>query len=528
MTPFLRRFLPAIAAVLLFPAASGAEAIFPVNDNTLAPGVFDQPAVVASGNILHVAFVGDNTSGNLSNPDTRLYYAAVNGAANFADKALERSQVILTPAVAIHNGSYTQARHPQIAMRSATQMVILFQAIPTAPPGITDSKLFRALITLENNAVKTQLIDEIKDSSVVPLTGKLTDLSFGLVTTDNTLRVAYAEKNTGDVYYARVGLDNALLVESPRLLTQQPHTRGTAPLPRLRLDGTNRSHVVWAANNDSAAPSGIYYALVQQASPGSDNLAIGATEVLSGPNRWGFPSVLLTPSGYVLVLAADEPFGTAGIGGPLGVSLLNPRAVVQDGNPVNVGNLGANASFFLYPPGMTVLPSNFDTYRPETAIDAQNRVFVAGYGYLGGPPFFQGTPGRYYGMGISNVYTTVATIAGFAEMFSPPLPVGLGEIAFATELPDDYTRPAFTLFSDKAIHFWSGPALSAPGNGVRNLYITTTASASIPPTAAAQSGCSAVDDPRRGESGRIPGALPLFLPAVLIALRRVARKAFAL
>jgi len=523
MTPFFRRFLPAFAAVLLFAAAAGAEAIFPVNDTPLVPGVFDQPAVVANGSILHVAFVGDNTSGNLSNPSTRLYYAAVNGAANFANKALPRSQVLVTPAVALDNGSYSQARHPQIAIRSATQVVILFQAIP---PSGTEYKLFRALITLGNNSVIFHRVDEILDNAGSRMAGSLADPSFGLVGIDNTLRVAYAIQDTGDVYYARVGLDNALLVGSPRLLTQQAHTRGTAPLPRLRLDGLGRSHVVWAANNDNAAPSGIYYALVQQASPGADNLAIGATEVLSGPNRWGFPTVLLPTSGYVLVIAADVPFGASGLGGPLGVSLLNPGAVLHDGNPVNVGNLGANASFFLYPPGMTVLPSSFDAYRPETAIDSVNRVFVAGYGFLGGPPLFQGTPGRYYGVAISSVYTTTATIAGFAEMFSAPLPVGLGEVAFATEIPGDYTRPAFALYSDKAIHFWSGPDNVVPS--ARNLYVTTTASATIPATPAAQSGCSAVDDPRRGESGRVPGALLLFLPAVLIALRKLARKAFAL
>ncbi len=37
----------------------------------------------------------------------------------------------------------------------------------------------------------------------------------------------------------------------------------------------------------------------------------------------------------------------------------------------------------------------------------------------------------------------------------------------------------------------------------------------------------ALDDPRRGEAGRIPGAAVLLLPAVLLALRRATRKAFA-
>jgi hypothetical protein len=36
-----------------------------------------------------------------------------------------------------------------------------------------------------------------------------------------------------------------------------------------------------------------------------------------------------------------------------------------------------------------------------------------------------------------------------------------------------------------------------------------------------------VDDPRRGEAGRIPGIAVLFLPAALLALRKVTRKAVA-
>jgi hypothetical protein len=36
-----------------------------------------------------------------------------------------------------------------------------------------------------------------------------------------------------------------------------------------------------------------------------------------------------------------------------------------------------------------------------------------------------------------------------------------------------------------------------------------------------------VDDPRRGEAGRIPGAVLLLLPAALLALRRAVRMAFA-
>jgi hypothetical protein len=94
------------------------------------------------------------------------------------------------------------------------------------------------------------------------------------------------------------------------------------------------------------------------------------------------------------------------------------------------------------------------------------------------------------------------------------------------QIPGDYTRPAFAHFSGRAVHFWSGPDDALAGDAVpRNLYVTSALdSPDNAPTA--QSGCSMVDDPRRGEAGRTPGAAVLLLPAALLALRRAARKAF--
>jgi hypothetical protein len=531
MRPFVRRFLPVFAATILFAAVVRAEAIFPVNDIGAGASLFDQPSVAANGNTIHVAFVGDNTGGNVQIPATKLYYAAVNGAADFTSTATTLSKVIVTSAVAIDNGTFTQARHPQIALRSGTQAVILFQAIPA---GGTESKLFRALVTLDNNAVKTQVVDEVRDSTGASLPGTLTDPSFGLVTSDNTARVAYAETAAGtvDVRYARVGLDNALVVGTPIPLTSilNPQARGVRPLPRLRLDGLNRSHIAWAANSNIGAggpASGAYYALVKQASTGIDNLAIGATQVLAGGYRWGFPNVLVAANSRIFVLAADEPsgpFDDAGLAGSIGISVLNPDGVVQNGLPVDISNVGSNATFFVSPPGQSVLGTNFDAYRPEAAFDGNNRVYVAGYGSLTGESPLRGTPGRFYAMTVSGVTTSAGTIADIATMASAPLPVGNGDLAFAGTIPGDYTRPAFARYSGKSVLFWSGPAVLSGG---RNLYVTSVPSFADAPAPTTQSGCSLVDDPRRGESGRIPGAAVLLLPAAILALRRAARKAFA-
>jgi len=533
MTGFRRTpFLLVVAVTLGLAAAAWAEGIFPVNDAGSGNWVFDQPSVEANGSVLHVAFVGDNAAGAAGSPNTRLYYAAVNGAADFTNKVTTRSQVLVTAPVAIDNALFNHARHPQIAVRSATELAILFQAIPS-DNAASGFKLFRALVTIDNNAVKTQQVKEVQNPVSGRMAGILVDPSFALVASDNSLRIAYTDNSTGlgNVHYARVGADNAFLVGSGILLSSLPSSQGIQPLPRLRLDGNNNSHVAWAANDTTTGtPSGgIYYAMVNAVPPiVADNLAIGATQVLFGGNRWGFPNVLLAnASNQIWVLAADERSGSTGLAGSLGIALLNPYAVTRDGNPVNVNNAGANSLFFLNPPGGSVLSSDFDAYHPEAFIDGQFRMHVAGYGFRDALSPFHGTPGRFYAMSVGSTSASVGTASVFASMVSSPVAVGLGDIAFAMQIPGDYTRPAFVHLNSKAVHFWSGPDNALAGDaGARNLYVTSVLdSPDNAPTT--QSGCSMVDDPRDGEAGRIPGAAVLLLPAALLALRRSARKAFA-
>ena len=409
--------------------------------------------------------------------------------------------------------------------------MILFQAIPA---GETNYKLFRARVTLAGNAVTSQSVAEIRDAAGARIPGKLTDPSFALVLSDNTLRIAYssfpsllAGSPYSDVYYARVGWEAARVVNNNTvLLTTTASSTGVSPLPRLLLDGNKFSHVVWAANNSTGNATGIYYAMVHAVAPGVvDNLAIGATQVLSGGYRWGFPSVLLTGTRNVWIVAADASpsGGSTGLAASVGISEVNPYAVTFDGNPVNVNNVnsGSNTSFFLNPPGGSVLSASFDAYQPEVALDSQNRMQVTGYGFRSNDPPFQGTPGRYYVMSLGSTVTGSGTSSIFANMVTSPVSVGTGDAAFAVQLPGDYTRPAFFHFTGKTVQFWSGPDNVV--TGARNLYVTSVHAPSDPTS---QSGCSMVDDPRRGESGRIPGAAALLLPAALLALRRARRKAF--
>ena len=58
--------------------------------------------------------------------------------------------------------------------------MILFQAIPA---GETNYKLFRALVTVANNAVTSHSVAEIRDAAGGRIPGRLTDPSFAVVTT---------------------------------------------------------------------------------------------------------------------------------------------------------------------------------------------------------------------------------------------------------------------------------------------------------------------------------------------------------
>jgi hypothetical protein len=523
MTGFRRnRFLLVLAATLALSADAWAEAIFPVNDAGSGNWVFDQPSVVASGSILYVAFVGDNSAG-AGNPslNTRLYCAAVNGSADFSNPATTRSGVLLTAPVAIDNALFNNARHPRIALRSATELAILFQAVPV---GETKDKLFLARLTIGNNAVTSQRVDEIKDAAGIPIPGNLTDPSFALVPNGTTMVLAFSSSPSlvavppySDVYYARVGLDNARVVNDTILLTKTASSTGVSALPRILLDGNNYSHIVWAANSPipsdptQTAPTGVYYSFVYPVPPSvTDKIAIGATQVLSGGYRWGFPNVLYPTSGRIWVIAANDPFGSTGMAGSVGIAEISPYEVTPDGNPVNVNNIGSDVLFFHNPPGGIVLAPIFNVYQPEAIVDSENRLNVAGYGYLHADG--HGTPGRYY----------ASAVGSGTNLYAAPVAVGNGDIAFGAQLPGDYTRPAFIPFGGRTVHFWSGQDNVVAG--ARNVYVTSTFG---PVNPTSQSGCSVVDDPRDGEAGRIPGAAVLLLPAALLALRRATRKAFA-
>ena len=435
--------------------------------------------------------------------------------------------------MAIDNGdAYTGARHPQIALRSATELVILFQAIPA---GETNYKLFRALVTIANNAVTSQTVAEIRDAAGARMPGSLTDPSFAIVTTDNTLRVAFssfpslvAGSPYSDVYYARVAQNTARVVNNTILLTTTASgtRRIAAPASSARQQQIQPRRLGGQQQrSDADDPTGIYYAMVQAISPGVvDNLAIGATQVLSGGYRWGFPNVLLTSSTNVWILAADEPPSgwSTGLARSIGIAKVNPYAVTHDGNPVNVNNVnsGTNASFFLNPPGGTVLSTNFEAYQPEAELDSLNRVHIAGYGfrYADG----HGTPGRYYVMSLGTTASSAGTTSTFATIVGSPVSVGTGDIAFATQLPGDYTRPAFVQSSGKSVQLLVGAGQRRRGRAQPLRHQHRLGPHPHEPVRVLDGRRPA---PRRG--GKDPGRRRAPAPAALLALRRAVRMAFA-
>lgn len=490
-------FGTALAAMFAaFPAA--AEITVHVNDPAL-PGVFDQPSVAMNGATAHLAYIG---GAGTSGPFT-LYYAAINGDSNFSDLALTRDTTgfFVTPPVAIDNTDagndpYVDARHPQVAVRTSTEVDILFQAKTTVSSN-PEYVLYLARLTLDNNAVVRQSVN-----MVTGLSGFNEDVSFVLVTQDNTARVAYAGRasvaDRFDLYYARVDLDNAAVTGTPGtplVLNSSACGDGTRPLPALKLDDLNRAHVAWAANNDNTAPSPLCYALVKETT-GADNVVIAGTQVLGRSRKWGSPDLVINSRSSISILAADESL--ASTAGNLGMVTINPDADDQDGSPVQV----ATNTNFLLAPGETILPDSFDLYHPVAFRDVLGNYHMSGYGS-------GGTNSIYYAFTPSSSFP-------FGTFASNPMPVGLDSIEYPVELPGDYTRAAFGFItSGKVIAFWSGLNEST---GNRNLNVT-----GIPTKSAVdvdESGCSVSGN---GRSGFAEGIL-LLIPAALFGLRRRFRR----
>ncbi|HZD54921.1 MAG TPA: hypothetical protein VE080_01580 [Candidatus Aquicultoraceae bacterium] len=502
----MRRFPKAIAAFLLTAALAGtaaAEKTLPVNDPS-APGVFDQPSAAVSGSTVHVACIG---AASAAGP-FRVYYAAIGGGTNFSDLTLTRARAgfLLTPLTALDNAAagnnaYVDARHPQIAMLSSREAVILFQAKPAASPD-PSWVLYLARLSLDNNAVVRQTV-----RMVTGIGGFQEDPSFALVATDNTARAAYAGRpaTAGEfqVYYARISLASAAVTGFPGtaiLLSSAAGSAGSRPLPSLKLDPQRRAHVAWAANDNTLSPNGIYYAMVKEAN-GAETAAIAATEILGRSRKWGFPNLLVSSASSILIFAADESLpGTAG---NVGMVNLNPSAAAQDGNPVQIS---LDTRFLLTPPGEAILPDGFNVFRPAAFLDALGQVHMTGYGS-------GGTRSTYYAFKPSKTYP-------YASFAKTPSPVGLDSTEFPVSLDGDHTRAAFGFLSGgKAVVFWSGDN-TVTGN--RNLDVTGIPTASAIPVD--ESGCAVAAHPAKRPKSAADALLPL-LPLAFLGIRRIASRA---
>ncbi|NNG47176.1 MAG: hypothetical protein HKM86_08715, partial [Deltaproteobacteria bacterium] len=484
-------------------ATAAAEKTVSVNDPAI-PGVFDQPSVAVSGNTLHVAYIGaDNTAGPF-----RLFYAAVGGATKFNDLDLTRDTegFLITPPTPIDNtdagnNAYVDARHPRIAIRSATEVVIFFQAKPAASPDPT-YVLYLARLTLEGDAVVQQSV-----RLVTGLSGFNEDVSFELVKEEGRALVAYAGRSavSGDfnVFYARISLATAAVTGTPGrplLLSSATGSTGTRPLPSLKLDSLDRAHIAWAANDNSSSPNGIYYVLVKE-TDGADNVAIAATELLGRSRKWGHPNTLVSTTSSVLILAADESLPE--IAGNIGMVNIDPEADDQDGSPVEVAT---DTRFLLTPPGEAILLESFSLYRPEAFRDSLGQIHVTGYGN-------NGTRSTYYAFRLVSAFP-------FAQFVRIPATVGLDSSEFPVSLTGDYTRAAFGFLTNgKVVVFWSG---EVAGTGNRNLDVTRVSTASAIETD--ESGCRVVAKSRAGGAGRNADALFLVLPVAFLWMRRILRR----
>lgn len=495
MKPYARILCPAVLAALLAPVAVLAQTTLPVSDPE-PPRVYDQPSAARNGGIIHVAFIGgDSPAGPF-----RVYYAAVRAGSDFTNLELLRGDILATPPLEIADtaGSpdnvYADARHPKILMRSSKEAVVVFQAKPAASPD-PEYALYRARLVLDNNAVVAQYVQRIAE-----IPGFAEDPSFRLVTSDNTIRLAYDGRpgTTGPfrVYYARVGIDNNLLLSgSPAPLSDDTTTQsdGLRPLPSLALDSRNTAHVGWAANGSGTAVNGVFYAMVK-VTGGVDNVLISATELMGRTMKWGYPAVMVVSTRDVVIAAVDET--EAGSAGAVGYVQIDPEKDDRDGDAVEVRR---NREFLLR--GPHILPPDFNLLAPEAFMDSGHRIHMTGYGT-------PNTSSTYYAFKLTNVFP-------YAEFVLQPVPVGFNE--FPGQIAGDYSKAAFAFIDARTMVFWSG---TIPGSSARNLDVTTVQSVGAF-VQAGQSGCQVAGSDGGWDGRRIPGALLLLLPAAVLAARRL-------
>ncbi len=491
-----RIFIVGVLGAALFAAAAYTESsrpdkVFPVNDNNT--GLFDQPSVGMNGVVANVAFIGDTTGTGY-----KVYYAAINSGADFR-VALRDNTLILTPPATVDNtdagnDTYVDARHPKIVVRSASEVVILFQAKP-ASLSDTAYRLYLARLTLAGYTVVSKSVRQVQGLAA----GTIEDVSWGLIEADRTARVVYSTRSAigapepFQLSFARVGLDNATAAAPIAITASVPSSVGGRPIPNLKLDDLAREHIAWAAEAAPGSLSGpVYYAMIKEIG-GVDNMVI-APSVIMKRTAYAFPSVLVITHSQIAVMAADPVDHT------LGYVELNPDALTQDGRPASDTNIVLNAQFLLVPPGEPLLPQNFRISRPDAFYEiGSGRIYMTGYGADGN--------------GATFLAFTLNPAVFSADIVQGPVTFALDEPP--SGIDNDYTQAAFGFPGGKIVVFWSG-AVGAN----RNLDVTTI------PTLAAwvnsnESGCGMVADPARGADGRIPGALLLFAPAVVLAARRI-------
>ncbi len=486
-----------LAATALAATAARAEKVFPLNDTNT--GRFDQPSVGMYGTDTHVAFLGDTTGTGF-----RVYYAKVNGGADFTNDLLQRdSTVILIPPTTVDNSdigndTYADARHPKILARSATEAVILFQAKPVSTAD-TAYRLYIARIILAGNTIVQKSVKQVQGLPA----GTIQDVSWALLTSDSTARVAYATRSAiaapepFQVSFARVGIDNATATAPVAVTVAYPASLGLRPLPSLQLDDLNRAHIAWTGAGAAGAISGpVFYAMIDQTN-GVDNMLIAPTKVMMRyPARFTFPSMLVVNRSQVMIVAGDE------VTGDLSYVQLNPDNARKVGMP-GFDNL-ANVNLFLpVPPGETIMLPDYRLFRPQAFYEsASGRVFMTGYP-------LDNTAGATF---IAFKFNTAASSAdivtsatGFARDDYP-----------TTGIDNDYTQAALGFPGNKAMVFWTSGLAS--GNTDLDFTAVQTVAAWV---SSNESGCAMVADPVHGAPGRIPGALALFAPAVVLAARRI-------
>jgi len=420
-------------------------------------GNFFQPSGFLEGNTLHLAFSGTVDGGTTF----KIYYVPADASKDFSSDTLTGNDVRIN-AIALITGSpdtYTQGKRPSLFTINdggVPKVGIVF---------IGDNNIYFALVNPDLSGGTGTTVESVTRIVTSNPSNNVTAISAD-GDPNGIVHILYSNNSgSGDVInYASFPFnDTATVTEVGTLDTSVSST--SPPGLKISSDSSGNAHAVWSSDgnmdgNTSTEEWKCFYAMIDPDNA-TTTLPIPKTRIFGSDGFFTYPWISVNGPNEVYV--SSQKFSSSIMeGGDLYLALLNPGLAPMDGS-----SLSDPDTIF------TAFPQNMGDFflKPVILSDSQQRIHIAGNGYLGS--------------GIS-----FATYQGGSAIFSPldvQKPISLTDIPTFKTGEFDGERTHLSYFSSgKVVVSWAGnDALS----GNSHIFLVSGPATAFPPEPEAQTGC---------------------------------------